>query len=47
MVEQRATVIHELKHNKAPDVGGWTTESAKAVFCSLTFPPCGRHGSPT
>ena len=31
-VEQCITVIYELKHNKAPDVGGWSTESAKAVF---------------
>ena len=31
-VEQCTTVTYELKHNKAPDVGGWTTESAKAVF---------------
>ena len=31
-VEQCSTVIYELKHHKAPDVGGWTTESAKAVF---------------
>ena len=31
-VEQCTTVIYELKQNKAPDVGGWTTESAKAVF---------------
>ena len=30
-VEQRATIVYELKH-KAPDVGGWATESAKAVF---------------
>ena len=31
-VEQCTTVIYELKHNKAPDMGGWTTESAKVVF---------------
>ena len=31
-VEQCTTVIYELKHNKAPDAGEWTTESAKAAF---------------
>ena len=31
-VEPFTTVIYELRHNKAPDVGGWTTENAKAVF---------------
>ena len=46
-VEQCTAVIYELKRNKAPDVGCWTTESAKAVFCPRTFPPCGWHGSPT
>ena len=30
-VEQCTIVIYELKRNKAPDVGGWTTER-KAVF---------------
>ena len=43
-VEQCTTVMYELKHNKAPDVGGWTTESAKAVFL---LPIClcyGQHG---
>ena len=38
-VEQCATVIYELKHNKAPDAGGWTTESAKAAFRLPRLPP--------
>ena len=38
-VEQCTIVIHELKPNKAPDVGGWTTESAKAVFLLPHLPP--------
>ena len=37
-VEQCTTVIYELKHNKALDVGGWTTESAKAVFLLPRLP---------
>ena len=38
-VEQCTTVIYELKHNKAPDVGGWTTESAKVIFALPHLPP--------
>ena len=45
-VEQCTTVIYELKHNKAPDVGGWTTESAKAVFYYRISQHSGLHGSP-
>ena len=29
--EQFTGAVCELKHNKAPDVGGWTTESAKRL----------------
>ena len=38
-VERCTTVIYELKHNKAPDAGGWATESAKAVFLLPHLPP--------
>ena len=37
IVEQRAIVIHKLKPNKTPDVGGWTTESAKTVFLQTAW----------
>ena len=49
-VEQCTTVIYELKHNTAPDAGGWITESAKAVFLLPHLPQLrelrGGRGSP-
>ena len=36
--EQCTTVIYELKHNEAPDVGGWTTETAKPLFLLPRLP---------
>ena len=44
-VEQCTTVIYELKHNKAPDVGGWTTESAKRCSSCRIYLCCGLLGS--
>ena len=37
-VEQCTTVIYELKHNKTPDVGGWTTGKCQSGF-SITASP--------
>ena len=44
-VEQCTTVIYELKHNKAPDVGGWTTESAVRNGFVVPLPELGGESS--